>query len=196
MRSPIPAWLCAFAPLRDAHVLNRTSRKGAEAQRSKEMKEQWRTGGYNRAMNRSVVNSATSSQAAKPRRRRYQFSLKSLMVLVAVSSIAIWWWSNFLACSHKAEFYGSRRVLWMGSSFSMGPYSSQQTAGYDWAASLNRTNEDLERAYRYAAWFPWLRPGIHDESVPVNPPVRYRGDYLFVGYSAEEIVFSDSTVRQ
>ena len=143
----------------------------------------------------STVANSNPTRPARSRRRWYQFGLRSLMVFVAVTSVATWWWSNRIACLHKAEFYGSRRVVWMGGSFSMGPYPRQQTAGYDWVASVNRTNEELEQAYRHAAWFPWLRPRVHDERVPINPPVRYRGDYLFVGYSAEEIVFSDSTAQ-
>ena len=92
----------------------------------------------------------------KPKRRWYQFSLRTLLIFMTFIGVATRvWWNHRCYCENQA----ARHELYaLSGSFSMGSYKLM-------AARSSRA-EKLAIEYRRAVWLPWLRLWIDDEEAP------------------------------
>ena len=99
---------------------------------------------------------------AKPKRRWYQFSLRTLLILMAIVSVLCGWVANYQYRMARAADHEEKK-MWclMGCRFSIrGMVDAETGASMDrhTAEMLRQAGEHqrLAEAYREAAWQPWV----------------------------------------
>lgn len=91
----------------------------------------------------------------KPKRHWYQFSLKSLMALMAAAGVGLGMVANYRYCVRRAEAH-DKELKWWESTSRIATYSldahSEKIRGH-----VERQRQ-LRDEFLRAAWLPWLRP--------------------------------------
>jgi hypothetical protein len=95
----------------------------------------------------------------KPKRRWYQFSLRTLLIFMTFIGVATpAWWSHRCYCETQAARHYLESAPLMVSHKLVAAKSSR--------AQESLRAQKLAIEYRRAVWLPWLRPWIEDEEAP------------------------------
>jgi hypothetical protein len=110
-----------------------------------------------------------------PNRRWFQFSLKTMLIVMTLAGVSLGWSNNYRYCAQKAvEHHSEGCKWWLGGHFvSTGELDKElQKKRAEFSKSCYQRvkyHEQLEIAYKAAAWRPWERFWINDpplEDIP------------------------------
>jgi hypothetical protein len=96
-----------------------------------------------------------------------KFSLRSLMIVVAIAAIPFAWWNNRQVCLERAGFLFEQAIKEKMASGN--PCDSGLTVNKSkWLESLSAHHMSNVKSYRSAAYRPWERLWIRE--LPPEPP--------------------------
>ena len=102
-----------------------------------------------------MVRDSGVDMNATPKRRWYQFSLKSLLALMAAAGVVLGWLANYRYCVRRAEAHDKELRWWEA-------INRFATRSLDEHSEKIRGHAERQRKFRdeflRAAWLPWLRP--------------------------------------
>jgi hypothetical protein len=110
-----------------------------------------------------------------PKRRWFQFSLGTALLVMTLTGVSLGWSNNYRFCKQKAADHHTEACwLWLGGHFvttgSESEESLKQRSKISESCSHRREyHEQLKSAYEAAAWRPWERLWI-DDKPPVEVP--------------------------
>ena len=116
-----------------------------------------------------------SLRSLMPKHRWFQFSLKAMFIVLTLGGVSLGCWNNYRYCVHKAvDHHTEACKWWLGVHFvytgSESDESLKQRSKISETCSQHRKyHEQLEVAYKAAAWRPWERLWIDETPMETTP---------------------------
>ena len=132
------------------------------------------------------VQPAEPAVSDKPKRRWYQFSLRTLLLAMTFAGIVFGtvlpWRVHRQFCLSRAELHRSKLLDYQGEDVQfvsgllgtdeevLALLSAQMKAKYERLKKQDESHKALASAYEHAVWFPWERLWIDDSLPPDERP--------------------------